>query len=124
MWYSLFDQSTTTILIPICTLQPPPLFLLLNTAPGPCLFTHTHTHTHTVTIPCTCCHDEIKGIQDLKIFSHADSLILSLSCCYRRCCFLAASADIFVDLLLLSFLSCVITVDNNHDALWLQNCLV
>ena len=33
---------------------------------------------HTLTITCTCCYDEIKGIQDLKICSHADSLILSL----------------------------------------------
>ena len=62
--------------------------------------THTLTHSHTFTIPCTCCYDEIKGAQDqdlfscwfsdslsiwfslsiyqdLKIYSHADSLILS-----------------------------------------------
>ena len=32
--------------------------------------------THTIT--CTCCYDEIKGIQHLKIYSHAHSLILSL----------------------------------------------
>ena len=30
-------------------------------------------------ITCTCCYDEIKGTQDLKIYSHADSQILSLS---------------------------------------------
>ena len=35
------------------------------------LFSLTHTLT------CTCCYDEIKGIQDHKIHSHADSLILS-----------------------------------------------
>ena len=33
--------------------------------------------THTLTITCTCCYDEIKGTQDLKIYSHADSQILS-----------------------------------------------
>ena len=36
--------------------------------------TLTHTHSHTLTITCTCCYDEIKGAQDLKIYSHADSL--------------------------------------------------
>merc|ERR1711865_655086 len=36
-----------------------------------------HSHSHTLTITCTCCYDEIKGTQDLKIYSHADSLILS-----------------------------------------------
>ena len=30
--------------------------------------------TLTLTITCTCCYDEIKGIQDPKIYSHADSL--------------------------------------------------
>ena len=29
---------------------------------------------NTLTITCTCCYDEIKGTQDLKIYSHADSL--------------------------------------------------
>ena len=29
--------------------------------------------THTLTITCTCCYDMINGIQDLKIYSHADS---------------------------------------------------
>ena len=38
-----------------------------------------YTHTHTLTITCTCCYDEIKGIQDLKIYSHAVSLVLSHS---------------------------------------------
>ena len=38
-----------------------------------------YTHTHTLTITCTCCYDVINGIQDLKIYSHADSLIISLS---------------------------------------------
>ena len=33
-----------------------------------------YTHTHTLTISCTCCYDVINGIQDLKIYSHADSL--------------------------------------------------
>ena len=36
----------------------------------------THSHTHTLTLTCTCCYDEIKGTQDLKIYSHAHSLIL------------------------------------------------
>ena len=36
-----------------------------------------YTHTHTLTITCTCCYDEIKGTQDLKTCSHADSLFLS-----------------------------------------------
>ena len=36
-----------------------------------------HSHTHILTIPCTF-YDVINGIQDLKICSHADSLILSL----------------------------------------------
>ena len=39
--------------------------------------TITHNHSLTLTISCTCCCDEIKGVQDLKIYSHADSLILS-----------------------------------------------
>ena len=34
----------------------------------------------TLTTSCTCCYDEIKGTQDLKIDSHAHSLILSLLC--------------------------------------------
>ena len=51
---------------------------MANTAPRPCLFTHSQSHTHIPTISCTCCYDEIKGIQDLKIYSHADSLSLSL----------------------------------------------
>ena len=42
---------------------------------------HTHTLTHSLTITCTCCYDEIKGTQDLKIYSHADSQILSVSSC-------------------------------------------
>ena len=33
--------------------------------------------THTLTITCTCCFDGIYGAQDLKIYSHADSPILS-----------------------------------------------
>ena len=37
-------------------------------------------HTHTLTITCTCCcYNVINRIQDLKIYSHADSQILSLS---------------------------------------------
>jgi len=42
------------------------------------VYTHTHTHTLTLAIPCTCCHDVINRIQGLKIYSHADSLSLSL----------------------------------------------
>ena len=34
---------------------------------------------------CTCCYDEIKGIQDLKIYSHADSLILSVPASFPAC---------------------------------------
>ena len=37
----------------------------------------SYSHSHTLTINCTCCDDEIKGTQDLKIYSHAHSLILS-----------------------------------------------
>ena len=38
----------------------------------------THTHTTLIsTLHYTCGYDEIKGTQDLKIYSHADSLILS-----------------------------------------------
>ena len=43
---------------------------------------HTQPHsnlTHILTITCTC-YDEIKGIQDLKICSHADSFSLSCFC--------------------------------------------
>ena len=37
---------------------------------------YTLTITQSLTTSCTC-YVEIKGIQDLKIYSHADSLILS-----------------------------------------------
>ena len=37
-------------------------------------------HPHSLTISCTWCYDEIKGIQNLEIYSRADSLIFSLSC--------------------------------------------
>ena len=53
---------------------------MAKTASRPCLITHSHSHTHILTISCTCCYDEIKGIQDLMIYSHADSLILFPSC--------------------------------------------
>ena len=36
------------------------------------------SHSHTLTITCTCCYDVINGIQDLKIYSHADSLSASV----------------------------------------------
>ena len=36
-------------------------------------------HTLIIILHYTCCYDEIKGIQDLKICSHADSLILPLT---------------------------------------------
>ena len=39
----------------------------------------SYSLTHTLTITITCCYDEIKGTQDLKIYSHADSQILTLS---------------------------------------------
>ena len=35
--------------------------------------------SHALLISCTCCYDEIKGNQDLKNYSHADSLSVSLS---------------------------------------------
>ena len=47
--------------------------------------TLTHSHTHILTVPCTCCHDMINGIQDLKIYCHADSLILSQCCVHMAC---------------------------------------
>ena len=37
----------------------------------------TLTLTHSLSLARTCRHDVINGIQDLKIYSHADSLILS-----------------------------------------------
>ena len=46
---------------------------------------HSHTHTLINTLHHACCYDEIKGIQDLKIYSHARSharsLILSICVC-------------------------------------------
>ena len=42
------------------------------------MLSYSHpAHTHTLTITCTCCYDVINRIQDLKIYSHADSLIHS-----------------------------------------------
>ena len=38
---------------------------------------HTHAHTYNTTLHYTCYHDEIKGIQELKICSHCNSQILS-----------------------------------------------
>ena len=79
---------------------------MANAAPRPCLLTHSQSHTHIhslsfvlvavmnskefktkishahsliLSITCTCCYDKIKGTQDLKIYSHAASLILSHS---------------------------------------------
>ena len=43
-----------------------------------------YTHTYTLTTTCTCCYDVINGIQDHKIHSHADSLVLSLSPSFSR----------------------------------------
>ena len=40
---------------------------------------YTHTHTFIITLHYTCCYDEIKGTQDLKNCSHADSLHNALS---------------------------------------------
>ena len=51
----------------------------LSLSHSPALWLSTlclHSHSHTLT--CTYRYDEIKGTQDLKIYSHADSLILSL----------------------------------------------
>ena len=36
-----------------------------------------------LTITCTCCYDETKGTQDLKICSHAHSLILTVPAAHR-----------------------------------------
>ena len=41
-------------------------------------FLCTHNHTLITTLHCACCYDVFNGIQDLKIYSHAHSLILSL----------------------------------------------
>ena len=41
------------------------------------VLTHSNTQHHMCCCCCCCC--EIKGTQDLDIYSHADSLILSLS---------------------------------------------
>ena len=46
----------------------------------------SHSHSHTLTITYTCCYDEIKRTQDLKLYSHAHSLILSLAACSGRPC--------------------------------------
>ena len=44
----------------------------------PLLSAHTLIHrTHTLTLTCTCCYDEIKGTQELKIYYHTDSQIHS-----------------------------------------------
>ena len=53
---------------------------------GHLLFGLTHILTHSLSLTCTCCYDETKGTQDLKIYSRADSLSLShplsLSVCH------------------------------------------
>ena len=43
-----------------------------------CSWYSSYSHSHTLSITCTCCYDEIKGTQDLKIYSHAHSRILAL----------------------------------------------
>ena len=45
---------------------------------------YTHTHSLISTLHYTCCYDEIKGNQDLKICSHADSLILYMPYIHTR----------------------------------------
>ena len=40
---------------------------------------YTHTLALIITSHHACCYDEIKGTQDVKIYSHADSLILALA---------------------------------------------
>ena len=45
---------------------------------------HSHSHSHTLTITCTFCYDEIKEIQDLKIFSHAHLWFSLHSTFYRH----------------------------------------
>ena len=50
---------------------------------------HSYSHSHIFTITCACCHDEIKGTQYIKIYSHADYLILTLFTPYL----LSPSAD-------------------------------
>ena len=63
----------------ISSCVPPVLFLsmILSLLVWRCLFLARITLTLSLTINCTCCCDEIKGTQDLKIYSHAHSLILS-----------------------------------------------
>ena len=64
------SHARSLILSPLPTLLPCSLSLAST----------SHAHSHTLTITCTCCYDEIKGIQDLKIYSLADSLHDSLAC--------------------------------------------
>ena len=42
-------------------------------------------YSHSLSITCICCFDEIKGTQDLKIYSHTDSQILSRSWDFGWC---------------------------------------
>ena len=54
------------------------------------LYTLTITHSHTLPITCTCCYDEIKGIQDQDFscsFSDSLSLWICLSECLSLCGF-------------------------------------
>ena len=55
-----------------------------------------------LSITCTCCYDEIKGTQDLKIYSHADSQILSVVCCL-----LSVVCSLFSALMLILSLLCL-----------------
>jgi len=56
------------------------------------------THTLTITITCPCCYDEFKGTQDLKIYSYADSQILSL-CDPRGCSVISLYHRLYIGVL-------------------------
>ena len=67
---------STHLPICLCSVSLYPSMILMRI----CLCTvsdSSYSHSHTLAITCTCCYDEIKRTQDLKIYSHADSLILS-----------------------------------------------
>ena len=57
---------------------PRPQMHTLGLSQSTCLFTHSESHTRIPKISWTC-YDENRGIQDLEIYSHADSPILSQS---------------------------------------------
>ena len=70
----VIPSSRSPIRLAAVSLSPPlPL--------SPCLpvsVSVSHCLTHSLLITCTCCFDENKGTQDLKIYSHAEFLIRSI----------------------------------------------